>query len=836
MLFEKLVTEEWKRIKQMVDEAATKERLGRPPFFEATMSFARRPLITSRFILLLTLLDDISPEEAKKALGLGNDGPPYRHNPPEVIRRKVQGAVVLDPFAGGGSIPIEAARLGAKAIAVEYSPVQWAVLKVIETAQTHPQLINVEKWEQLKKKYRRGFQADMKKLCSDPTHKEAGPLVTEGCRIVKELEAELNRFYPPHNGKEVTHYIWTKQVRCPKCGAWVPLAYQFDLGKGRYWYVRYDGGDYEPYVAKGEAPPGTISEGEARCPRCKVSIPNEYIRKNVKGNDRLVLIRTADGEFHQADKTQVETYNLMPEPERLQELITPNDPHTTPPLYGYTTFGDLFNKRQHTVLNHLVNKLKSLDPALRTVLAWLTVKHADRNSILTSWDKTRQNIKNSLAFKVLTMSWDYVEANPFALGSGSLYGALHDVVDGFAFLVEALRGTEPIEVRLGSALSLPFEDRSIKYVVTDPPYYDNIPYPEVYDFAYVWLKRVLGDVYPDVFSFWALWRDRSAEDISVGGVRTKEHFEALFEGALREVRRVLRDDGVLVMYFAHSRREAWVSIMRILHGVGFSVVNTIPIKSESSVDVQARGKVSPVSSVALVARPRAGGEVAYVERLKPRLREEVARAVLEAHRGGVRGVDLLMVAYSAALKVATQYGELKSLRGDPIEDVISFADEVAVATVVEELFGASADKLTEFYVYAVNEHDGVLDSDTFLLLSKLTASGEELRRSGLIREAKRGSRKVVEVVDFVDRCDKAGKGRSAIDVLHRLLCAFAQRGKSGVENLLSQGGFPHSLDEICKLAEVVYGGGWGAKPEVVKGFMSMFCGRIVKSHSLLDYA
>lgn len=814
-------------IKERVDEASQKEKNARPPFYESTISLARRPLITSRFALLLSLAEDLDPKDVGKILGLDSKKP-FEHNPPKLFK----GIIVLDPFAGGGAIPLEAARLGAKAIALDYSPVQWAVLKVIEIAQRRRDLLDIKMWESLKKKYRRGFDADMEKMCNDPDHVKAGPLLAESCKIYKELKNELVRYYPDYNGKKVKYYFWAKQVKCPKCGAWVPLVYDFSLEpkRGIGWRPIYNNGDYVAEI--GEPAKRTIEEGDARCPKCNYSIPKSYIRANIKGNDRLVIIMAEDKNFYPADRAQSRAYESVPEPERLEEELAPNDPRSVvPPLYGYTKFGDLFNKRQHFYLNKLTEKIKAInDPDLKTVLAWLIPRQADRNSVLSTWDKSKQGVRDALANKVLSMVWDYVETNPFVQTSGSLLVTLYDIIDGFAFLLRATEGTEPIEVMLGSATELPFPDKSVKYVVTDPPYYDNIPYPESYDFAYVWLKRVLADIYPDVFKFWTLWRDRSDLDISVGGNRTSEHFELLLEKAFKEIRRVLTDDGVLSLYFAHSKREAWIAILNTLHKAGFEVVNVIPVKSESKTDIQGRGKISLLTSVIITAKPRGGDAgVAYVEKLRPLLAGEVKRAVREAWAAGFRGVDLLVHAYGRALSIATKYSELKALRGNAVESVINVAEEVAHDAVLEELLGAlKLDNPTRFYVLAVRGYGGVMDGDTFLSLSRLTASKEELRRMRLVKEQS----STVVLVDFHDRCDKA-TSQYYIDQLHRLLCAFDRGGFVAVQRLLTN--TPLRLDIVCKLAEIIYSSRWSSeRSKEVNSFIYAFCGKQLKD-GLLNY-
>ena len=841
MAVEKLLTGEWKEIKRKIDEVTAKERSSgaRPPHFEMYTSLARLPLAVSRFVLLTALLPDIEPQLAKRALGLYGDRQPFWHNPPPEVRERLRDVVVLDPFAGGGSIPLEAARLGARAIALEYNPVQWLALKTIQLARDHGKdLINLKAWETLKRKYRRGFGADMEAMCKSGEAEKAGPLAEAGCRVALELEKMLSKHYPPRNGRRISHYIWAKQVRCPKCGAWVPLVMDsgLDAEEKIYWRPVYNGDVYEVAIERGGEGVKTISEGKARCPKCNAPISDEYIRTNIGHNDKLVVIVTEDKEFYPATDIDRRAYDEVPEPERLTELIAPNDPRSVlPPLYGYKTFGDLFNKRQHLYLNKLVEELKQLEPNTRTILSWLVAKQADYNSRLTSWHKRIRQVTHTLENKVISMSWDYVEVNPFAKGSGTLWSALFDVVDGFAFLVHALDGAGPFESVFGSALSLPFPDRTIKYVVTDPPYFDNIPYPESYDYVYVWLKRVVDDLYPEQFRFWTLWRDRSAEDISVGGGRSEEHFKTLLKKAFREVRRVLADDGLFVVYFAHSRKEAWVATLNALLEAGFAVVNVIPVKAQSVTDIQARGKVSMVSALVLVLRPRLGeGVVEYVERLKPRIESEVRRAVEELWREGYRGVDLMMAAYATALKHATQIGVLKSRSGNAVESVVGFAEQVAATTAVEVAFGGSVpDKLTAFYIYVMNNSGNGLDSDTYLLLTKLFVSREELNRRRAVREVKSGNKKKAEHLDWKDRCDVVEKESPyLVDVLHRLLCVFSRDGVRGAKRLLEQRSFTYTLSEICRALHAIYG---TRGDDMVKSFAAAFCGKPLKEGPLFSY-
>jgi len=642
-------------LRRLIDKVAVQERGGAaPPHASLYPSFARMSLTAARYVVLATLLPNLEPDLAKKALGLEGDRSPYWHNPPAEIKERLKGVAVLDPFAGGGSIPMEAARLGAHAVALEYNPVQWLALKTIQLARERgKELIDLKAWETLKKRYRRGFGADMEVICKNGKAEKAGPLAREGCRIALALERELSRYYPPRNGKRISHYIWAKQVRCPKCGAWVPLVMSTRLDKGGSlaWRPIYIGGDYDVAIERGKGIK-TVDRGDARCPKCGAPISKEYVRRNVGHNDRMVVVVTEDKRFYPADEADRKAYEGVPEPERLIESLFYDPRSVRPPAYGWTRYGDLFNRRQHHYLNKLVDYVKGVGPDIRTVLAWLVARQADFNSRMTAWRADTLGVMHTMSYKSIRVSWDYVEVNPFAKGAGSLWGALYDVLDGFAFLVHAMDGAGPFEPVLGSALRLPFPDRSVKYVVTDPPYFDSIPYAESYDFYYVWLKRVVGDLYPETFSFWTLWRDRSAEDISVGGGRTEEHFRILLKRAFKEIRRVLADDGAVAVFYAHPKREAWTALAETFIDAGFVVEDVYSLRMWMPTDIQARGKDSITTAYVFVLRTGSATQAIDLERL----REEVRKTLEGLAADGYRGADLAMGAYVAAVKLATHMG------------------------------------------------------------------------------------------------------------------------------------------------------------------------------------
>jgi hypothetical protein len=166
--------------------------------------------------------------------------------------------------------------------------------------------------------------------------------------------------------------------------------------------------------------------------------------------------------------------------------------------------------------------------------------------------------------------------------------------------------------------------------------------------------------------------------------------------------------------------------------------------------------------------------------------------------------------------------------------VLELAERVAASAAVEAAFGGSApDRLTAFYIYVRNNSGGALDSDTYLLLTKLFASREELVRRRAVREVRSGDKKRVELLDWKDRCDVVERESPyLVDVLHRLLCAFNRDGVRGARRLLEQGSFAYTPSDICRALHAIYGSG---EDDVVKSFAAAFCGKPLREGPLLNY-
>ncbi|MFP3137700.1 MAG: DUF1156 domain-containing protein [Nitrososphaeria archaeon] len=832
-----------------IDEAAAKEKTGaaRAPIAEVAFWWTRKPLVASRAVVLASLVgEDFSSERFLRALGLDKKSPHDQDPPSDLVRElnemaSREGIFIFDPFAGGGSIPFETVRLGVPAVALEYNPVAWLLLKFQEWSKAYgTKLLNPYKYRDVRKRLRRGFNLDAEKLCalSDSELEELGDLAYWGCWVLRRVRDEVAPLHPKFNGRRVAAYIWLRQVKCPRCGAWVPLSKDFSLSEKKkvVFNIEYEGDDYEVKVIKGGNPrEPTVGRGVAMCPKCGHVISNDYIREGWKGKDRLAVLVLEGKDYvpaprdYQIPKVEIRE-ELVPD-----EDIAPNEPRSIWVVrYDVRKFSELFNRRQLVALTALSRAIidakqemlrKGYDAerasAVSGILSILLIKHADRNSSFTVWDSLNEQVGHTLSFRGIAFTWNYVEVNPFANFSGSLWGAFGDLLDGAAYAIEKL-GQSQAELRVifGSALHLSstFRDGSVKLVVTDPPYYDDVPYAELSDFYYVWLKRVLHGAFPEQFQFYTLWRDRSDEELSVGGYRDERTFSVNLDVALRELRRILSDDGLLVLFFAHSSVEAWTHIVETLSGAGFHVESATPLRTEPSESVTSREKFSMESSIVLACRPRPeGAPTVYLETIIDRIRDEIREAVEKAWDRGYKGADLLVAAYGAALRELTQYSEIRSMGGgDGARSAVELVKKELPKAVVGDVLKLSrVDPETGLYVYArtVREYyrragselSIMLPSDELLNLQR--AFQADIIKAGLAEKAAGAKDKVMRIRTYKDRGEAMVRSRELtriIDAVHAALHEFERGGLDRLNSFLSRNNFSgFTREDVERVLEAI---------------------------------
>jgi adenine-specific DNA methylase len=740
--------EEWLPIAAIGEESIRERRsmTALPPTYYLHVWWARRPLVASRAAILASLLPaDADREKFMHVLGIHGDPVESRQRIDEAKRsgERFEGEAytykraftytpdpderdwlvvsfgsesdltlptVLDPTAGGGSIPFEGIRLGCRAVANDLNPVAWFVLSA--TVQ-FPALFG----EPLLQRFKQLAQ-----------------------RFIRMRDERLERFFPaePLPASVATNWIWARTITCPYCGGLVPLSPN--------WRLSNDGTgvrlipntttrrcSFEIVDSLDDQSPGTVKAGNGDCPfpDCRRVIDGDDIKEQAqagKMGDQLYAVvykqtqvvgqtktgknktkavrgfRAPRPEDDVSEQVSAALAEKMPEWEARN--IVPDEPYPVgtnderPLQYGMPLWRDMFAPRQR--LGHctsvesfhdLVDELRregngevgDLDRAALTYVAIAIDKVLNYNSRMSVWMPTREVVANTFNRHDFAFCWSYAEMAPTVTGlgydwtveqTGKALEELIALIGSGGGMFGTRRDKDSITITNGSGDSLALDDASVDCVVMDPPYYDNVMYAELADFFYVWLKRTAGLLYPEQFSSYLTDKDREAVANPAkfkgqkGGAKNLagRDYQRRMEAIFAECRRVLKPDGVMTVMFTHKASGAWDALASGLVEAGFVITASWPVNTEAEGSLHIKEKSAAKSTIFLVCRPQeqpADGEANYWEDVEPKVAAVVRERVQEFQDAGIGGVDLYLACFGPALQVFSENWPLK--RGRPVQ-------------------------------------------------------------------------------------------------------------------------------------------------------------------------
>jgi putative DNA methylase len=696
--------------------------------------WSRKPLATVRAVLFAQLVDDPSshPElfptedsqraERERLHGIIERLVVWENTRDQALLDEAHNEIlrstdgnppaILDPFAGGGTIPLEAQRLGLKACASDLNPVSVLINKALieippAFAGRPPVFPGVAAG-------RMGGWEDTTGLAAD--------VRAYGEWMRDEAERRIGEHYPPATLKDgadatVIAWIWARTVSCPNpvCGIEMPLTSKWWLSKkkGQEAWVRpvivpdphHPSGrrvDFEIGYGAAGAPTaeqdGTIGRNGATCISCGSAVPLEYVRSEGQagrmgarmiaivasaGRKRVYLSPSRDHE----DAAEVQAPDDAPD-----GLLSTHPQYMAAPRYGMTRARDLFTTRQllaMTTFSDLVvearervlrdassagwpagERLESggtdaeaYADAVATYLGMGVSRLADIANSLARWENTKTQVRNLFSRQAISMAWDFAETTPFGESAGSYLVSLGSLVKAIV-----VAGDARAEVAQQDAATRDYRGTVLS---TDPPYYDNVPYSDLSDFFYVWLRRSLRGVYPDLLSTMLVPK---AEELVADYHRHdgKDGARSFFESGFRRVfvraRETALEDFPITVYYAFRQSDVdedgtastgWETLLDGMIGAGWAITATWPMRSELGNRMRSIDSNVLASSIVLALRPRAENAPTTDRRgLLAALHDELPDALRKLEQGAIAPIDLPQAAIGPGMAVFSRYAKV----------------------------------------------------------------------------------------------------------------------------------------------------------------------------------
>ena len=829
--------------------------------------WSRKPLATSRAILFASLVDDPSsdperfPDEAsvegerRRLFAIIEDLVKWENSMDENVLRAAQAEirrscgdrppVILDPFCGGGSIPLEAQRLKLECLSSDLNPVAVMVTKALveipprfeDQLPVNPEATirtGLSTWQRAQ-----GLAEDVRYY---------------GEWMLEQARERIGHLYPPlqlppDQGSSMVApiaWLWARVVKCPNpaCGVDMPLVSKWSVAtkRGKQVWIEpvIDPNSrrlsFLPKTGAGTVPAGTVTRQGATCVACGSHTSLEYIRQEGSAgrmSSQLLAVvgKGSKGRVYCApDGVQIAAAEVVEPAWRPEFEIAYHPQYLATAKYGLRTFADLATPRQLSALDTfstLVGEARAkarqdslragLDhesaeaysAAVATYLGFAVDRAADAWSSLAGWRHSVEATRNTFARQALPMSWDFAEANPFSEYCGNWHGAC---LDWIVEALESVPGGEPGIVRQLDA-SATLGTTGPVVVSTDPPYYDNIGYANLSDYFYVWLRHSLDGLWPEVFS--TVLAPKTQEIVvdvyRKDGDRAKaqQHFEELFARAFANVRTVQDERYPATIYYAFRQAEesadgvtstGWEAMLTGLMANDFAITGTWPVRSERPGRTRDIGSNAVASSIVLVCRPRpAAAALATRKDFLAALRHELPDALRTLQHGSIAPVDLAQASIGPGMAVFSRYAKVIEVDGSAmsVRSALALINQTLDEVVAEQEGEFDAD--TRWAIAWFQEF--VMEAGDFgradVLARAKNTSVQGLVEAGIL-EARAGKVRLLKRDELAADWDPVRDDRRTVWETTQHLIRRLDEGEASAANLARQlGGYAEVARELA---------------------------------------
>lgn len=694
-----------------VSKAAKKEKQATISLNQMMYWWTRKPLVVGRAMMLASMFDNL--QDVKQFMGLDSPDPyNYQPNMGDFSANLKSSIKILDPFGGSGNLVFPSASMGLDVTSSDYNPVAWLIERaVLEFPVT----------------YGPNLHDDFVKYAS---------------KILKDTKAEVGKYFDTGH----LTYLWSWCIRCPYCSQRFPLMNHMYVVKtpkqklgikiipteNKDFTVKFideiSNDDGSKYTQKG---------GKAVCISCTNTIQREamsnYVSKHKDREMIAIQIQKKNGrdyilptkkhkktysdavKYFKTKKNEFIKSDLIPQ----EEILASHRRRNTLWNYGITTWDQYFDQRQMLVMCTFIKNIKRVcntipdklhQRVIATYLAFVLAKRVDNAGFGVQWTSSRIMPAHVLAMRQPRLVYNFAESNPFEKISGSFVNIIQSISKSIKF---TQRLQTPVTCKNKSVTC--FSDQQYDLIITDPPYGDDVQYGELSEFFYVWMRRILAKYY-DLPPRIPLDEDYCE---SQGRFSSKEMAKQFFgiglKKSFKSLNAKLKDDGLLVILFAHSSTETWNQFLAAMQEARFRIVSSYAVHTELATNPLARNKAAFMSSIMVTCRKINKESAMFFEDLIPKIDDRVREMLNQIPDNRLLTLpitDLLLMVYGKVLEICTQHTELKSYAKDFVPDF---------ETLIKNARGII---IRELVVKLLKKQPSIIGSRmAFYLINKLFSNG-----------------------------------------------------------------------------------------------------------------